>query len=558
MTADDHDHSGDRLGEAAPVESITANSVSIRDFDAPNSYVVYEADGTWFALRTSDQTVEFADADAVTVINSALDRLGELDATAGGARGTVRVTANVDTPSITVESSNTIEHTTDGTELVFEKGVEFSYTGDDEAVILAGDDLGFQFYFLTSEGDYAVRDLGMSNSTVRGGTLRGAKEVLWLSDAANQVHVPSADAGRTRITIPWAVPDSKWSIELTSAPDASFTDYRFVGPIIVDGNEGGIIVGDESDAQTVNHNMFYVDVDAWNSSGRRFIVNDSHNVVYLKDYVPGSLTEPDVEIRPSAADTTVVPDCVRGWPAALVTQREAVTATDMSTFDPFRPEVLAYDVFPDSLAAYETVEREGGSVDLYSGYVEQRTGDEADGWANVRRHVSQNYGRLGFNINRGVLQTNVWLSDAAGQEAWLLWGDREGPGVGWHVVDDVLEGFVHDGTEITTVPLRTGFDAGVSWNLTALYNKEEGVQYWIQETDTAHVESGEPSESQSVVDASFDTDENIPVENLSFSVPDDDETVAAHQVVAIDLTTTEPAEKTIRWSNWRNYQYPLF
>lgn len=557
-TGDDHDHSGDRLGEEAPVESITVNTVSIRDFNAPNSYIVYEADGTWFALRTSDQTVEFADADAVVVINSALEQLGEWDDTAGGTRGTVRVTADIDTSSYTITSENTIEHTTDGTELLFDKGVELSYEGNDEAVLLAGDNLGFEFDYVRSEGEYVVRDLGMSNSTVRGGTMVGGEKALWLSDAANQVHVPPRDAGRTQITIPWAVPGGAWAIKMTSAPDASFAEYRFVGPIIVDGGQGGIVVGDESDAQTVNHNMFYVDVDAWNSNGRRFIVNDSHNIIYLKDYVPGSLTEPDVEIHPSAEDTTVVPDCVRGWPSGLVTQREAVTATDMSKFDPFRPEVLGYNIFPDSLSAYETVERKGGSVDLYSGYVEQRTGDEVGGWANVRRHVSQNYGRLGFNINRGVLQTNIWLSDNAGQEAWLLWGDREGPGVGWHVVDDVLEGFVHDGTDITTAPLRTGFDAGVSWNLTAFYNKEEGVQYWVQETDTAKLESDEPSASQPPVEASFDTRENVPVGNLSFSVPDDDDTVAAHQVVAIDLTTTESAEKAIRWSNWRNHQYPLY
>lgn len=108
-------------------------------------------------------------------------------------------------------------------------------------------------------------------------------------------------------------------------------------------------------------------------------------------------------------------------------------------------------------------------------------------------------------------------------------GDREGPGVGWHVVDGVLEGFVHDGSAVTTVPLRVGFDAGVSWNLTALYNKEEGVQYWVQETETANLESEEPSESQALVDASFDTRENVPADRLSFSVPDCDDPLVAQQ-----------------------------
>lgn len=77
---------------------------------------------------------------------------------------------------------------------------------------------------------------------------------------------------------------------------------------------------------------------------------------------------------------------------------------------------------------------------------------------------------------------NVEIADNVSQEAWLVWGDREGPGVGWHVKDDRPEGYVHDGDSVTTVPLRTGFDAGESWNLTAFYNPSEGVQYYVGET----------------------------------------------------------------------------
>lgn len=555
--SDDHDHSGDHLGVEAPVESIRVNEITFRDFATPSSFLVYQgADGdTWYGLRTDTQDVEFVDVDGAAVINAALQQLATEDDGGSGRRGVVRVTGNtVESPTRMV-TSTPIEHTVDGSELVLEDGVIFDYQGTEEAVLIGADRARFEAYHIESAGKYGIRDLGLTNAEVFVGFVRGGTDSLWLSDAPNQTNRPTVGDGRTTIHVAWAIPEGDLVWEMTSAPDAAFRDYRIRGPILFGADEAGIVLGDESDAQTVNHNTFYVDVDGRN--GPRFVVNDSHNVVYLKDYVPGSLLSPDVHISPSAEDTTVIPDCVRGWPAGLITKRRAITATDLSKFDPFRPEVMAYDLRPDSLERYETVERNGGSVDLFSGFVEQRTGAESGSWANVRRHDSQNYGRLKFFFTWGAVGTNVWVGDNTNQEAWLLWGDREGPGVGWHIVDDTLYGFFHDRESATTVPLRSGFDPGVSWNLTAFYNPGDEIQYWVQETETGLVESSEPEPARPKVEASFDTREDTPDGSHSVSIPDEDDPTIAHQVVAIDLTTTESAEKAIRWSSWRNHLYPL-
>jgi hypothetical protein len=553
----DHDHSGDRLGEDEPVESIRVNEVTVHEFATPAGIVVFEReDDTWAGLRTDTQDIVAADDDGVQVINDALQRLAAAADADGGRRGVVRVTSNARSSATRLDSQTPIEHTVDGTELVLEPGVRFDYGGDEHAVVLAGDRVRFEAHHIESAGAYAIRDLGLSNSQVYLQFVRGGTETLWFSDAANQVHAPEPGAGRTTVHVAWAIPrgDTLW--EMTSAPDASFTDYRVRAPVMFGADEVGIVLGDDSPAQTVNHNMFYVDVDG--RGGPRFVVNDSHNVVYLKDYVPGSLTDTDVLIRPSATDTTVVPDCVRGWPAGLVTQREALAATDFSKFDPFMPEVLAYDLLPESLAAYETIETGDATVELFPGFVEVRTGPTSGSEAGLRRHVSENYGRLKFNANWAAIQTNVWLEAADDQEAWLLWGDRDGPGVGWHVADDVLEGYVHDGGAVTTVPLRTGFDPGTAWNLTAFYNAHRGVQYWVEDVETEAIESDEPRPQRPHVAGSIDPGEAVPAGGVSVSIPGNRDSTVPHQVLAIDIATADAAEKTIRWSNWRNHQYPLF
>lgn len=566
MSDSEHDHSGDRLGVDAPVESIRVNSVTIDRLVSPSSYLVYRRDGRWFGLRTDTQDVAFADDDGAVVINAALAELG--DAGDGPGGGVVRVTSDATGSGTTLTTDTSIRHTTDRSTLILEAGVTLRYTGDAEAITVAGDRIGLDFAEVRSSGDYGIRDLGLSNASIRAGAMVGSADTLWFSDAVNQVHVPPADSGATDIFISWGVPAGDFSIRMTSAPDARFTDYRFITPILFGPlgvltdtppeEQAAVVLGDESDAQSVHHTLFYGDLDG--GGGPRVIVNDSHNTVFLKDYIPGAGSDGDVIVRPSAEDTCVYPVCVRGHPSALVVQREALRTTDLTKFDKFRPEIMSFDLMPDSLDAFERIERDGGTVDLYSGYVEQRTGDDPGSWANLRRHVSQNYGRLLFSNSWVVLQTNLWVSDNADQEAWLLWGDREGPGVGWHIVDDVLEGIVQNGDETHTVPLRTGFEAGTSWNLTTLYNLHVNVHYYVNETQTGDISTTAPDEPvRARADATYDTlggDESAG--SLSIQFPEDDDPTVVHQVMSMDLTNTGAGEKAMRWSNWRNYQYPRF
>lgn len=549
--SDDHDHSGDHLGDETPVESINVNTVTIHDFDTRASYLVYPDGDTWFALRTADQTIVDQDADGIKVVNRAVAALGEQSNGVGGS-GVVRVTAPEE--DFLLKSPTPIELTTDGVSLVMEP--RFRHGGDvSEAVLVAGDNIRFEFTVIESGAtDYGFRDLGLSNSTIRGHLLIGPDRGLWYGDADNQVHPTPPDAGYTHVEVEWAhTRQGPFGIKLTSAPDARFANYRFKLPILFPGDTG-VVFGDRSEAQSVHDNVFIGDIDAASGGSERLVeINDRRNAVYLKDFTPGSASE-DVVIRPSAGESTVLPLTARSWPTALRVRREAKAATDFSKFDPFRAEIVRYDLFPDSLDGYAVEGRGTGSVALRSGHVEQSTGTEAGSWSTVRRRVAANYGRLSFG-HFGFLQTNVQVADNADQEAWLVWGDREGPGVGWHVIDDRLEGYVHDGDVTHTVPLRTGFDPGESWNLAAFYNPSAGVQYYVGKTatgETSTLGTGGNLELSAV--ATF-APPSVAVEATIEATPAEGSGTEV-QVMAIDLTNDALADKSVRWSTWRNYQYP--
>lgn len=72
------------------------------------------------------------------------------------------------------------------------------------------------------------------------------------------------------------------------------------------------------------------------------------------------------------------------------------------------------------------------------------------------------------------------------------------------------------------------------------------------------MESDSPLPEQPRIEGTFDTRETVPVGDLLPEFPDEDDPIVAHQALTIDLKTTGPAEKVIRWSQWRNHLYPIF
>jgi hypothetical protein len=241
-------------------------------------------------------------------------------------------------------------------------------------------------------------------------------------------------------------------------------------------------------------------------------------------------------------------------------ERNNVAVTDMTKYSELKAEQTRYDILPDSLEGFNTTREGSGAVGLTSGHVEHRTGKQPDSWATVELLDPRNYGRLQYD-NAAVLQTNIRVDSASGQRAWLLWGDREGPGVGWRIRDDVLEGFAHDGSSAATVPLKVGFDPGTSWNLTAMYNPSE-VTYWVEETALAENENVPEGSATATVttvgaEASYASENPDASGSLSFEPYESDLTgPTTEKVMSVALTNTEPEQSALKWSMWRNHVYP--
>jgi hypothetical protein len=518
MSGQDHDHSGDRLGEDTPVESIDVEEVTIRDFAISHSFVVYEDGGRWHAFRTADQAVVSSDADGAEVINRALDQVG-------GA-GSVLVTANAG--GSIIESETPILHTTDGTALKLEPGVTFRYTGSEQAVILAGDGISFEFARIEARNaSYGIVDLGLRNATVDGQTLASSGETVWLSDAEDRVAAgPGPSGTHVRILQVDCSAGADRGITLTSAAGGSIEGYRWEVAVIHP-EETGILVGDDSAADTVHNQTFYASVKGRASQAASLVeVNDSRNGVFLETHTPATGGDWDVVIRESVEDALVLPLTGRD---TIRVKREAYGATDFSKFDQFRHEVMELELDPESLAGYEEIEAETGETSLAEGLVVHETGEERGSWANVRKRMDFNFGRLRFD-NAATLQTHVEVAENDDQQGWLLWGDREGPGVGWYVEDDVLYGFVRDGhgDSPEMVPLVEGFGAGTSWKLTAFYNPPTDVHFYVDDRNAGSIDRGLPSD-----------------------------TPGAHRILTVDLTNTGPGSKRLRWSVWKNHQYPV-
>lgn len=522
LMAQDHDHSGDHLGSDEPVESINVESVTIRDFESPSSIIVYEDGDQWRAFRTADQEIIFEDKDGVEVVNSALDELASQGGTPG-KDGVVRVTADVG--GTVLESNKTIDHTRDGTTLSIEPGVTFRYTGPKEAVVLAGEGVTLEFDTIEApNADYGIVDFGLRDADVEGNTLAGAGESLWLSDADNRLAEMQGPSGTSVDILRMdCVQGAKRGVTLTSAPDTSIDGYTW-NVTIVGPTETGVSIGDESAADTVNNQVFYASVKGGENDATSLVeINDSYNSVFLETSTPATGGDWDVVISDSVEDSFLLPLTQRD---TLRVKREALVTADFSRYDVFRHEVMELDLDPDSLNGYRELQSGSSYTELdRDGVVHVANGDSGN-WANVSKQMDYNFGQLSFQ-NSATLQTRVEMGTNQGQRGWLVWGDREGPAVGWYVEDDVLYGFVHDSESATTVTLVDGFEEGDAWRLSAFYNPPTDVHYYVDDELAGVVSQGLPT---------GDTH--------------------AHRVFNADFTNTTSGEKRLRWREWRNHQYP--
>lgn len=567
-----HDHSGDRLGQDAPVESFAVNSVSIRDFEEPENYLVYEDGGTWYAYETETQEIHFEDADGVAVINDALEATyTERPLEHPGFveyKGIVRVVA-ADGGTV-LESSTTIEHEHMGVGLVLEPGVTFEYTGDDAAVRLETGDMHYlTFDVIDANGaDYCIRDVEVGSGATHGNVLRGASEALWFVDvpeeefsgAGQYVNVREFDCTAHPTPYGFHAP-SGTDLEFSSSGSEGFwVDIGAIrGP-----TEKGIVVGSEGVDSNIKFYLFDTYIDgATNDATALVQFNDNENTVILRGFTPATGGDWDVIMGEFAQDSRVHAVTRR---RDLRVKRETQQSADLSTFDEFSPEVVKNDLLPESLDAYETVLAGSGEVAVRgsAGRVVHRTGDVPESAAGLRNWVDSSVTDASFD-HQAVLQTNVIVPDDGGYEAWLLWGDRGGPAIGWHIVDDLLLGYASDGESETTTALLSEGDVNASdaWNLTAFYNPPTDVVYYIDDLTTVTVSTSTGDETTVIADRPDDT-ENLPVivngrdarwaGAISSNLPSGE--AGAHQLMTIEIENILNENRTLQWSNWKNYRYP--
>lgn len=554
--AQDHDHSGDRLGETEPVESIRVNSVTVRDFDQGSTFLVFEHEGTWFAHDTDRQDVTFEGPDGVQVVNDALDEIGRF--------GEVRVVA--DEGGTTLESDTTLDFPHFDTRMVLERGVTFEYTGTGEAVRAGGNNSWMEFDVIDANGaSYCIRDVGLGPGATVGNTLRGASESLFFLDSDDR-HTAAGQYFNIRefdcTAHPTPIGFNAITATETEVEGARAEGYWLDIGVIRGPTDVGISLGTAGvDPATVGFFLCNVYVDGEPNDANQLIeVNDKQNTVKLHGYTPATGGEWDVTVTRGEIDGTVWASTRRN---DLRVKREVIQHVDMSKFDPFGYEVLDVSQRPESLDGYETVTTGTGEVAIEptDGAVEHSTGLETLSWANVRRRVAHDFGRLSFD-NPAILQTSVLIPDEADQEAWLVWGDRAGPAVGWYVLDDAINGYVHDGEESTTVPLG-GLDGTDAWSLTAFYAPPTDVQFYLEDLLTEEISTGSTGVQTTVTVDSDILSPYLPgssvmdprwAGSISSNLPSG--TTGADRVMTIDLRTLIAGDKRLRWSDWKHHHYP--
>lgn len=558
-TTADHDHSGDHLGRDEPVASIVANEVTVRDMDFGSAHIVYEDDGSWYALDTAAQDVAFAGSDGGAVINDALSDSGDVRVVAG-AGGTI------------LETSTTIEHTGSDSSLVLEPGLVLEFTGTGEAVERAGNRNRFVFDVVDANGAaHCIRTTGLGPGSTVGTTLRGAADSLWFVDsedghplgAAGQ-YVDVREFDCTTHPTPYGF---RSTIFYPKKTEGYWFDVGAIrGPtevgIKMDGPDDDEPADEQRNERTVGFFLFDTYVDGAVNDARRLVeMNDSYNGVVLRGYTPATGGEWDVEVDEKVRGFTL--NAIAGR-RALRVKREALICTDLSTFDRFGGEVNRYDLQPDSLEGYGTTV-DGGTVeaDADGGHVEHRTDLNPTSQATVTRRAP--LADLSFD-HPAVLETTVTVPSGTVQEAWLVWGNPDGPAVGWHVLDDLLEGYVHDGEDVATVPLQTGVQPGDSWTLTAFYTPPTDVYFFLADRKTVTVEADAVDGTGAAVTADGTNvlgDGNPPAEtggdvrfagSVSSNLPSG--TTAADRVLSAKLANVTPGRSALRWSYWTHRTHP--
>lgn len=560
VAAQDHDHSGDKLGVGEPVASITVNSVSLRDFDQPSNFLIFEEDGLWKSFQTSDQSVPYQDSDGVNVINSSLAASAK-STTSTRVKDTGRVRVLSQEGGTTLRSSSTIEHIHPHVMLTLEPGVTFEYTGSEEAVT-AGSGNNHYFYFDVIDANgakYCIRNTGVGTGSTVGNTLRGASDSLYFADAAAW---DGAYAGQfldiRELDCTAAL--TPYGFRATSGEHGAEGYWAEFG-IVRGPTEAGVVVGDTSTQDSIGFFLFDLAVDgAINDANRLIVFNDKQNGAILEGFTPATGGDWDVEMADLSLDCPVIA------PARsddLRVKREILQTADLTNFDTFGNQELATNLSPASLDGYERIEQGSGSVvlDGTAGRVEHATGAELDSQAGLTRRLEYDFGDLSFD-DTGVVQTCLIARDDTGQRAHLVWGDPDGQAVGWRIRDDVLEGFVSDGANVTALPLREDFYAGDAWNLTAFYNPPSDVVYYVDDLATQYVDLTGDDSSLLVTVGANDGSEALLHRGrdaryggtISTNLPNGD--TNAQKVMNVDITNTVTESKKLLWSNWKQYQYP--
>jgi len=553
--AADHDHAGDRLGEDEPVESIHANSVSVRDLDLRSTILVFEHGTRWVAFESDSQDVVAEDDDGVRVVNDALDEVGRF--------GEVRVVA--DAAGSTLESATTLDFPHFDTRLVLERGVTFEYQGDEEAVRAGGNNSQMVFDVIDANGaPYCIRDVGLGPGATVGNTLRGASESLFFLDsddrhvaAGQYVNVREFDCGAHPTPIGF---DATTATE-TTVRGARAEGYWLDIGVIRGPTETGIKLGDpELQEATVGFFLCNVFVDGAPNDATQLVENNGkQNTVKLHGYTTATGGEWDVVLNHGQMDGTV-------WAATrrndLRVKREVLQHADMTKFDPFGYEVIDLSQRPGSLDGFEVTTTGSGDVSLDGeiGAVVHATGPVPTSRAAVHRRRAHDFDRVSFD-NPSVLQTSVRLPDEFGQVAWLVWGRPSGPAVGWFVTGEAINGYTHDGEKFTTVPIA-GLDGGDAWSLTAFYAPPTDVYFYAEDlvTEESSVRAG-GAEASVTVDSSIlppflpgssITDPRF-AGVISTTLPSGG--TAADRVMSITLQSAG-GDDTLRWSDWKHHHYP--
>jgi hypothetical protein len=554
-----HDHSGDRLGVDDPVASIRAEEVTVRDLEFRSVHLVYEDGGTWYALDTAEQDVAYSGPDGGAVVNDALSDSGDVRVLAG-AGGT------------TLETGTTIRHTRSDTSLVLEPGLVFEFTGRGTAVERAGNRNRFVFDVIDANGaDYCIRTTGLGPGSTVGTTLRGAADSLWFVDSEDGSPLGAAGQYVDVREFDCTAHPTPYGFRSTIFYPQKTEGYWFDVGAIRGPTDAGIKMGEPDDGEpgdeqrnerTVGFFLFDAFVDGETNQARRLVeMNDSYNGVVLRGYTPATGGDWDVEVDEKVRGFTLTAVAGRG---ELRVKREAVLTTDLSKFDPFGGEIIRYDLQPDALEGYETTV-DGGSVvaDADGGHVEHRTGPGPESHATVTRRAP--LADLSFD-HPAALETTMTVPSGTVQEAWLVWGRPEGPAVGWHVLDDLLEGYVHDGEAVSTVPLRTGVQPDDSWTVAAFYTPPTDVYFYLADRKTVTVEAlatGGTGASVTADGTNVLQDGNPPGETggdvrLAGSVATNLPVgrTAADRVLTAKLANASPGRASLRWSYWTHHHYP--